>query len=241
MSENPQNAEYSLPSRSLRTLPGRSLKSLRSRGIRSTLRIIRSHAGSALFDLRYGVHTDQWVNLDELELVGDNRDKGNAYQPIRPLMFRSAMDSFRIPRDGVFVDFGSGKGRVLLLAILYGFHRAVGVEFARELCHDAEHNLDKFRKRTGKDFEARVLDLDAAAYQVDDDDCVFFLFNPFGRDVLEQVLSNIRQSLASKPRPIHVVYANPVHRQVLDDDPFWRTVEETTSGGIETFVYYQPR
>jgi len=27
----------------------------------------------------------------------------------------------------------------------------------------------------------------------------------------------------------------------LDDDPFWRLVAETTSGGLDTFLYYQPR
>jgi hypothetical protein len=193
-----------------------------------------------LFDLRYGVSTDRYVDLKDLKVVGDNRDEGVSYQPIKSLVFRSAIDSFQIPTDGVFVDYGSGKGRAMLLSILYGFHCVVGIEFAQELCREAENNLDKFRARTGRRFGARVLNVDAARYPVNDDDCVFFLYNPFERKVVEQVLVNIRHSLQSKPRLIHILYANPVHRRVLDDDPFWSTVGETDSDGLETFVYYQP-
>ena len=233
--------EPSMPIHSFNSAPSRTLNSLRSRGLKSTLRIIRAFVGSSVFDLRYGVRTDQWVELSDLEVVGDNRDQGCIYQPIRPLTFRSAFDSFQIPRDGVFVDYGSGKGRVLMLSVLLGFHRTIGIEFAPELCRVAEHNLDKFRARTGRQFDALVLNVDAACYRVNDDECVFFLFNPFDRKVLEQVLRNIRHSLQSKSRSIHVIYANPVHRQVLDNDPFWLNVGETDCGGFETFVHYQVR
>jgi Histone methylation protein DOT1 len=240
MSENPKTAADPLLSRSIITLPGRSFNSLRSRGLKPTLRYINAYAHDALFDLHYGVRTYRWVALKDLEIVGDNRDQGINYQPVKVSVFRSAMDAFQIPRDGVFVDYGSGKGRVLMLAVLYGFKRTVGIELAQDLCVDADRNLDRFRNRTRKQFEARVLNVDAACYPVDDDDCVFFLYNPFHAKVLEQLLANIRISLRSKPRLIHIVYANPFHRQVLDGDPFWHSIAETTSGGLETFVYYRP-
>jgi SAM-dependent methyltransferase len=194
-----------------------------------------------LFDVRYGVHTDRWVDLNDLDVIGANRDQAKNYQPVKSDLFRSAIASFRIPLDGVFVDYGSGKGRVLMLAILYGFHRVVGVEFAQALCIEAEQNLQKFRRRTNKQFDANVQNVDASDYAVGDQDCVFFFYNPFGSDVLSQVLNNIRQSLQSKPRLVHVVYANPDHREVIDGDPFWRQIAETTSGGFEPVVYYQPR
>lgn len=241
MSEHLKSAGSSPPSRNLGSLPRRYSGLLRSRGLKRTLRIIRANTDDALFDFRYGVRTGRMVGLGDLEVVGDNREQGYYYQPVRVLVFRSALDSFKIPPDGIFVDYGSGKGRALLLSIEYGFERAVGIEFSPDLCRMAEDNLDRFRTRTGRRFESRVLNEDAACYQVNDDDCVFFLYDPFGQKVLEQVLGNIRHSLQSKPRAIHVIYAYPVHRQVLDDDPFWRTVAETTSGGFDPFVYYQPR
>jgi SAM-dependent methyltransferase len=173
--------------------------------------------------------------------VGNNKNEGGNYQPIKADQFRSAVSFFQIPTDGAIVDYGSGKGRVLLLAILYGFHRVVGVEFAQALCEDAERNFERFRERTGREFAARVVNVDAADYEVRDDDCVFFLNNPFTSKVLGNVLANIRLSLQSRPRRIHIVYVNPFQRQVLDGDPFWRLVAETDSGGLETAVYYQSR
>jgi len=241
VSDMPETARSSLPSRSITTLPRRSIDSLRNRGLRPTLRYIRAYADDAWFDHRFGVHTDRWVDLKDLEVVGKNRDQAVNYQPIKADQVRAAFGLFQIPTDRVFVDYGSGKGRVLLLAILYGFHRVAGIEFAPALCDEAERNVEGFRHRTGRQFEAHIANVDAASYRVEDDDCVFFFNNPFGPRVLEQVLGNIRLSLESKPRVIHVVYVNPFHRHVLDDDPFWRVVAETDSGGLGTAVYYQPR
>jgi len=181
MSEDPWTAASPLHSRSIITLPGRILKSLRIRGLKSTLRYIQAYAHDALFDLRYGVRTDRWVALRDLEIVGHNRHQGKNYQPVKASVFRSAIDAFQIPRDGVFVDYGSGKGRVLMLAVLYGFKRTVGIEFAQDLCVDADRNLDRFRNRTRKQFEARVLNVDAACYRVDDEDSIFSYTTPSTR------------------------------------------------------------
>jgi len=232
---------HELPSRRLTTVPRRTVDFLREHGIRATLRKIRAHVDNALFDRRYGVQSDQWVALDDLTVVGDNRDLGGNCQPVKPLAFKAAMNRFRIPPDGVFVDLGSGSGRALMMAALFGFRRLVGVEFAVDICDLAEQNLETFRGRTGKQFEYRILNLDASDYQVADDDCVFFLYNPFDQPVLEAVLRNIRRSHEAEPRSIHLVYGNPWHRQVLDDDPFWLAVDETDTGGLEDFVHYRPR
>jgi hypothetical protein len=141
----------------------------------------------------------------------------------------------------VFVDFGSGAGRALMLAAQAGFRRLVGVEFAVDVCAVAERNLDTFRTSAGVAFEYQILNLDATDYEVDDDDRVFFLYNPFDRPVLDAVLANIRRSYESSPRPIHLVYGRPLQRQAVDDDPFWIAVDETDTGGLEDFVHYRPR
>lgn len=241
MTEDPPTNGPALPNRGLVTVPARTFNFLRTRGIRTTLRKIRAHVNNAQFDRRYGVRSDEWVAITDLDVVGANKEHGQNCQPVKPLAFSSAMDSFQIPRDGVFVDFGSGAGRALMMAVLSGFDRVVGVEFAGDICVLAERNLDAFRRRTGKEFESRILNLDAADYVVDNDDLVFFLYNPFDRPVLEAVLANIRRSHQSTPRAIHLVYGRPLQREALDEDPFWIAVDETDAGGLEDFVYYRPR
>jgi len=241
VTETPRTGGAELPSRRLTTVPRRAIAFLRTHGVRATLRKMRAHVDNAVFDRRYGVASDQWVAVTDLAVVGDNQDLGANCQPIKPLAFKAAMDAFQVPRDGVFVDFGSGAGRALMLAAQAGFHRLVGVEFATDVCDVAERNLDTFRAKAGVEFEYRILNLDATDYVVDDDDRVFFLYNPFDRPVLDAVLANIRRSYESSPRPIHLVYGRPLQRQALDDDPFWIAVDETDTGGLEDFVHYRPR
>jgi predicted RNA methylase len=54
----------------------------------------------------------------------------------------------QLPRDlsdFVFIDVGSGKGRVLLAAAQYKFKRVLGVELTQELHEHAQRNIVAFR------------------------------------------------------------------------------------------------
>src|ERR1700730_9338115 len=44
---------------------------------------------------------------------------------------RTVLRKLDLPKDGAFIDFGAGKGHVLLIAAQSGFQRIVGVEFSR--------------------------------------------------------------------------------------------------------------
>lgn len=49
--------------------------------------------------------------------------------------------------SSTFVDFGSGKGRVLLIASEFRFTRVIGVEFDEKLHRTARKNIGAFRGR----------------------------------------------------------------------------------------------
>ena len=51
------------------------------------------------------------------------------------------------PGQDVFVDYGAGKGRTVVLASTYQFKRVIGVELAPELAAIAEENLFRAIKR----------------------------------------------------------------------------------------------
>jgi len=51
-------------------------------------------------------------------------------------------------RDFTFIDLGSGKGRVLLMASDYPFKRIIGVEFMPELHRAAQENVREYTERT---------------------------------------------------------------------------------------------
>ena len=52
-----------------------------------------------------------------------------------------------LPREGAFVDLGSGKGKALLIAGMLTYERVVGVEIDGELAAEARRNVENFRHR----------------------------------------------------------------------------------------------
>jgi predicted RNA methylase len=111
-----------------------------------------------------------------------------------------------IPHDSVFVDLGAGKGRLLLLAAQSGrFRKVVGVEFSAELCRTAEQNIRSFQRHYAGNVTFEVVHTDAADYEVQPDQNVFFMFNPFGPVVMQQVIQRVEQSLEEAPRRIWVI------------------------------------
>jgi len=120
-----------------------------------------------------------------------------------------------LPPESVLVDFGCGKGRVLLLAVLGGMKKAVGIEFSPQLCRIAESNINIVEKAIGARLEITVIEGDVTDYEIEDDQNVFFFFNPFDDVILEAVVENMKKSLQRKPREVAIVYYNPVHSHIM--------------------------
>jgi hypothetical protein len=95
-------------------------RSIRDRGARATLSAVGERVGDALYDLRRGIWTVNPISLDGLFIVGDRRG-GVDYAPTRARSFGRVLSELGVPATGRFVDFGCGKGRVLVLAMEYGF------------------------------------------------------------------------------------------------------------------------
>jgi predicted RNA methylase len=121
-----------------------------------------------------------------------------------------------IPRNGGLVDFGCGKGRVLLVAAECGFPRVTGVEFASELCAIAIQNIARYREKTGTPADIQVIEGDAVKYEIQPDENVFFLADPFGEALIDQVVQKITQSISTNDRQIFVVYSSPSSASVME-------------------------
>ena len=69
------------------------------------------------------VPTKGSVPLDGLKVVGNNRGSGHAYKPSPALVFKWALAAVAEEDIGrmSFVDYGAGKGRVMLLAAQHPF------------------------------------------------------------------------------------------------------------------------
>jgi SAM-dependent methyltransferase len=213
----------------LREVGRRAGRSVRRRGLKGTAALAARKAGDLLgdwllpsryrarrqdreFDARFGVETSGVVGLERLQIESPNRRHGVWHEQSRPAAFHGLLKRLPIRHEEfVFVDFGSGKGRALLMASEYPFKRLVGVEFARELHEAARENVRRYRSATQRCRQFELHCLDAVEYEVPREPTVFYFYNPFDAVVLAQVLDNIRRSLAECPREVFVVYLNSLH------------------------------
>src|SRR6266513_2996494 len=96
----------------------------------------------ALFDRRAGVCTMGRVTVQKLGL---SPEKSVRYEATPVSFFHSVLSKLAVDyQRTVFIDFGSGKGRTLLLACHYPFHSIIGVETSPALCQIAVDNVDRY-------------------------------------------------------------------------------------------------
>lgn len=189
------------------------------------------------FDVVHGTDTAREVHLADLDIRSEHVERGGRYAPASARSFNAIMKSLDVPPGSVFVDIGSGKGKTLLLASEFGFKRVVGVEFAGELNAQARRNWTIYRKGREANPDFEVVTIDAAEYDIKDDENVFYLFNPFDDVVMNKFLRNLDASLARAPRPIWVIYQNPVNQDVFERHGAFRLVRRFGQRGNTVAIY----
>jgi hypothetical protein len=170
------------------------------------------------FDAHYGVDTGGMISLEALSIICGDPHDGGRYQPIGPGAFRDMMRHVGDVTGFTFIDFGSGKGRALLLASEYPFRKIVGVEFASELVAVSRQNLTAYRNPAQLCKDIGVVAGDAAEFALPPGPLLLFFFNPFGPKVMLRVIENVRRSLESDPRPVVVLYSTPLQ------DALWASI-----------------
>jgi len=162
---------------------------------------------------------------------------GYRYQPSDPALFHESIRSLGIDYPQFqFVDLGSGKGRTLLMASEYPFQRIVGVEAVPALHRVALENIRKYQAQTQKCFDLQSVCGDARDFHFPAVPLVVFLFNPLPEAGLREVMANLLASLREQPRPVSVVYHNPLLEHVLREDGGLRRVR----GDMRYAIYEFP-
>ena len=119
--------------------------------------------------------------------------------------------------DYAFVDYGSGKGKALLLASNYPFRSIVGVEYSAALTEAARSNIRHYRNRAMRCRNIEALHADARSYEPPAGPLLCFFFNPFDVSVWREVLARLEASVKQSPRPVHLVYVNVRDVAELED------------------------
>jgi SAM-dependent methyltransferase len=216
---------------------GWAVRSTKEKGVVQTIKIACNVAMDLRFDWKYGTDTMRWVDRNSLDTQSDNRSHSAPYRATKVGPLLQLLNTLNLPRDSNFVDIGSGKGRVLLIASQYGFHRVVGIEFSGELCAIARKNVEAFSRNAKPVSSIEVIETDATKYRFRAEDRVFFMYNPFDAFILAKVVDNIRRSLEENPRNAWLIYNTPLHHEVIKSAGLFRSDSFYEIGGNHFRVY----
>jgi hypothetical protein len=158
------------------------------------------------------------VALAGLTIRGNNREHGHDYRPSPCSLFEWTVAAINYDLSRLtFVDYGAGKGRVLLLASQHPFQAIGGIEFAEELHDDATMNLAQFPRSRMKCRNVECVLDDAAALGPPEGESVHYFFNPFSREVFAEVLHNLVVSYRKRPRRLYLILIEPVATDLIDN------------------------
>ena len=150
------------------------------------------------------------------------------YQPTDADLFREMMASLPIDfSQFTFIDLGSGKGRTLLMASEYAFRKIMGVELMAGLHQIALENLSAYKSDSQKCFAIEAICGDAADFPFPDEALVLYLFNPLPESSLKRLLARLEESLKAYPRPLYVLYHNPLLEGVVSESTGLTKVQGT--------------
>jgi 16S rRNA G966 N2-methylase RsmD len=164
---------------------------------------------------KYQLDTIRVDNLQHQKIKSENVKHASIYQGTNYFIIEKAFDFLKNENANFhLVDFGSGKGRIMVVAAYYGFKKITGVDFSQPLCNEAEINIEKI-KPLFPSVDFKIICDDAVNYSIKNEDTAFFFFNPFDEVVMLQVVKNILSSLKKKSRKIYIVYVNPLHKEIF--------------------------
>lgn len=120
----------------------------------------------------------------------------NPYEPTPYPVLERLANSGLVGKRNLLVDYGCGKGRAGFYLSYQARCRTLGVERDRWLYECALRNRGSAHASAKTAFALA----DAAQFAVPPEADRFYLFNPFSAAVFEQVLGQVRASLATLPR-----------------------------------------
>jgi SAM-dependent methyltransferase len=159
-----------------------------------------------------------------------------AYYGVAPSILHGLLDiwlqrtSPQPIENTVFLDVGAGKGRAMLLASQLPFLRVEGVELNADLARIASANIALWqRDATAQTLAPLILHhADATTHPLPSEPTLAFLFHPFELPLLRRFLQHVERSrtpeskaksLAKRPLPFDLLYANAEHDSFLDRHP----------------------
>jgi SAM-dependent methyltransferase len=157
---------------------------------------------------------------------------------VPPDLARAALAAVPFPPTGcTFLDLGCGKGRALLLAAERPFARVLGVERSPSLVRRCRRNIASARRADLTALDPEVIEGDVWDVPLPCGDLVLFLYNPFGAELVGDVL---RRARSVDRRNLALVYVNPQEEDTVIAIGWRRAAAGGSDSGTERWAVYLP-
>ena len=158
------------------------------------------------YEKYFNVDTKGMISKEDLG-INDKESVGYGaihYKHLFNVLNKQSVDK----NNSTLLDYGCGKGRVIIAAAAYEYKKIIGVELT-SIVDVAKNNIDKMKHRKTNHIELKQCN--ALDLSVPSDVNIIYFFSPFRESVLEKVTSNIHSSYKDNPRKIYIIYFNNNH------------------------------
>jgi hypothetical protein len=182
------------------------------------------------YDARHNVETAREEALGEVGVAADAVKRGNSvYRVTWGGLIEKALSRLDIdPLRYSFIDYGSGKGKAMLMASDYPFRSIIGLEYAGRLHEIAVANCRSYRSPGQKCRALQPILGDVLDYTPPPGPIVCFMCNPFDQATMRKVFAAWRARHAGGETDIRILYLNMRNiaesRQVLDEQDWLKPV-----------------
>jgi SAM-dependent methyltransferase len=178
------------------------------------LRQRRQDVVNRRFDRVHGTDTAGSVLLAAAGVSELDAQRGNlVYRPLWESSFHATMRRLRRSLGAelaryTFIDIGSGKGKLLLLATRYPFKRIIGVEYAPALHAIAMSNVAQFTRSGNATGNISPVQGDATTFALPPGPIVAMLFNALDRATTARLVVSLVAQRTESNDPIFLIYEN---------------------------------
>lgn len=188
------------------------------------------------------------VKTKNIGMNSDLSEKYNPYEATPYSILHALFNEYKLEETDVFVDFGSGKGRLLFYVHNLFGSSVTGIEMDQYLYKKTVKNKQKYlQKIKRKNDFITVERCYAEDYDVKAIENKFYFFNPFSVTIFAKVINNIIKSVEVNKRDVDVILYYPIEDYIeyLEEHTEFKCIQEVKVPGLyninqsERFLIYR--
>jgi tRNA1(Val) A37 N6-methylase TrmN6 len=165
----------------------------------------------------------------KLDFINDNK----ITQPSGDDHFLSTfLSQLHISEEDSILDIGCGKGSAMNVMREFPFVLIAGIEILPEVARIAEKNFQLLT-----DNRCCVYCGDAVNFKQYGVYNYYYMYNPFDRQTLKQVILNINRSTENLDRERFIIYYNPEHYDIIANAGWQKIKEFPSRWSLKIFLY----